>query len=38
MNKNRNAVGAMRGAASDFVMPADMRTPEALRPWDRKSA
>lgn len=25
--------GAMRGAAGDFVVPADMRTPEALRPW-----
>jgi hypothetical protein len=24
---------AMRGAASDFAVPADMRTPEALRPW-----
>jgi hypothetical protein len=24
---------AMRGAARDFVVPADMRTPEALRPW-----
>jgi hypothetical protein len=23
----------MRGAASDFVVPADMRTPEPLRPW-----
>ncbi|MDN3565731.1 cyclase dehydrase [Paeniroseomonas aquatica] len=25
--------GTMRGAAQDFVVPADMRTPEALRPW-----
>ncbi len=25
--------GAMRGAAQDFAVPADMRTPEALRPW-----
>jgi hypothetical protein len=24
---------AMRGAASDFTMPADMRVPEALRPY-----
>lgn len=24
---------AMRGAASDFEVPADMRTPELLRPW-----
>ena len=24
---------AMRGAASDFVVPADFRIPEALRPW-----
>ncbi|MEF7615734.1 hypothetical protein V4F39_17605 [Aquincola sp. MAHUQ-54] len=23
----------MRGAAADFVAPADLRTPEALRPW-----
>jgi hypothetical protein len=23
----------MRGAARDFEVPADMRTPEALRPW-----
>jgi hypothetical protein len=26
---------AMRGAASDFVMPEDFRVPEALRPWSR---
>ena len=26
-------VQAMRGAASDFQMPADMRIPEALRPY-----
>ncbi len=25
---------AMRGAASDFAVPADFRIPEALRPWD----
>jgi hypothetical protein len=25
--------GAMRGAAQDFEVPADMRTPELLRPW-----
>jgi hypothetical protein len=25
---------AARGAARDFVVPADMRTPELLRPWD----
>lgn len=25
--------GAMRGAAGDFEVPADMRTPELLRPW-----
>jgi len=24
---------AMRGAASDFEVPSDMRTPELLRPW-----
>jgi hypothetical protein len=24
---------AMRGAAHDFVIPEDMRTPKALRPW-----
>jgi hypothetical protein len=24
---------AMRGAARDFKIPRDMRTPEALRPW-----
>lgn len=26
-------VEAMRGAASDFEVPADFRTPEPLRPW-----
>ena len=25
--------GAMRGKASDFTVPEDMRTPAALRPW-----
>jgi hypothetical protein len=25
---------AARGAAQDFEVPADMRTPELLRPWD----
>ncbi|WP_043342023.1 hypothetical protein [Belnapia moabensis] len=29
--------GAMRGAASDFVVPADFRTPEALRPLNEKA-
>ena len=28
-------VRAMRGAASDFVMPEDLRVPRALRPWPR---
>jgi hypothetical protein len=30
--------GAMRGAASDFVVPEDYRTPELLRPWGGKAA
>ena len=29
---------AMRGAASDFEMPRDMRTPEALRPYGSEGA
>lgn len=33
----RSAPDQMRGAAlSDFEMPADYRTPEALRPWQDK--
>jgi len=29
----RRPAAAMRGAARDFVVPPDMRTPEALRPY-----
>jgi hypothetical protein len=28
-----DSVAAMRGAASDFDIPADFRVPELLRPW-----
>ncbi len=28
------SASAMRGAASDFEIPEDFRTPAALRPWD----
>ena len=30
--------GAMRGVARDFEVPADMRTPAALRPWGGRPA